>query len=83
MIGRCYNSRFPSYKNYGGRGIGVCDRWRPAMGGSFANFLQDMGVRPPGKTIDRVDNDGNYIPENCKWSTPTEQNRDQRGRRAA
>lgn len=68
---RCSNPKFMCYKNYGGRGITVCDRWQ----NSFANFLADMGDRPKGHSIDRINNDGNYEPSNCKWSTEKEQHR--------
>lgn len=78
MKARCYNPHDPYYHRYGGRGIRVCDRWRE----SFVNFVADMGERPPGKTIDRIDNDGDYSPSNCKWSTPSEQNRVHRARSA-
>lgn len=66
---RCYNQKSISYPSYGGRGITMCDRWR----GSFQAFLDDVGRRPPGTSIDRQDNDGNYEPGNCKWATTEEQ----------
>jgi len=74
---RCCNPDDCHYKDYGGRGIMICGRWI----NSFENFLEDMGKRPQGKTIDRVNNDGNYSPENCRWSTPKEQSRNQRTNR--
>lgn len=69
MIVRCYCETNSSYPRYGGRGIKVCDRWRE----SFQNFFEDMGERPENKTLDRIDNSGNYEPGNCKWSTAQEQ----------
>ena len=69
MLSRCYRPNSNGFHNYGGRGITVCDRWRE----SFANFLADMGERPEGKTLDRINVDGNYEPGNCRWATATEQ----------
>lgn len=69
MKRRCYNKNNTDYLRYGGRGIKVCDRWI----NSFENFYADMGEKPYGCSIDRIDYDGDYTPENCKWSTNIEQ----------
>ena len=70
MIQRCTNPKRYGYKHYGGKGVTVCPRWL-----SFDSFLEDMGVRPEGLTLERKDVSGNYEPSNCKWATATEQAR--------
>lgn len=77
MIRRCYNPDRHNYKYYGGRGIRVCDSWLGKDG--FGQFLEDMGERPKNHTLDRKDNDSDYSPDNCKWSTKSEQASNKRG----
>ena len=74
MINRCTNENKPAYHRYGGRGITVGDRWR----NNFLNFLEDMGERPPDKSIDRINNSKGYFKENCRWTTPKIQARNTR-----
>ena len=81
MLQRCRNENSHAYDFYGGRGIGVCDRWIEGVGEltGFETFVCDMGLRPSGdRSIDRIDNDGDYTPDNCRWATPLEQSRNNR-----
>ena len=76
MRQRCYNPNDMHYKDYGGRGITICERWD-----KFKNFYEDMGEKPNGLEIERMNNNQGYSPENCKWATPKENSRNKRNNR--
>lgn len=71
MLWRCYNKARNDYPRYGGRGVTVCDRWKE----SYDSFLSDMGIKPDGYSLGRINNDGNYEPSNCRWETVLQQAR--------
>lgn len=79
MVQRCCNKNQQSYKGYGGRGITICDEWV----NSFEQFYSDMGARPEGFSLDRIDNDGLYCKSNCRWATREQQQNNQRVRKDA
>ena len=70
MIARCYRKTHHAYHDYGGRGIRVCARWRERGGYGLRNFLRDLGPRPVGMTLDRINPQGHHEPTNCRWTTP-------------
>jgi hypothetical protein len=74
---RCFNRKSPDFQAWGGRGITMCQRWKS----NFSNFLSDMGRKPsPAHSLDRIDNDGDYEPGNCRWATPKQQSNNSRPR---
>ena len=78
MKSRCLYKRGEQYADYGGRGIHICERWLLPKCVGFKNFIDDMGPRPVGKTLDRIDPCGHYEPGNCRWADATTQNHNQR-----
>ena len=78
MHHRCRQPNCPKYHLYGGRGVKVCARWSERNGEGFKNFLRDLGERPAGTTLDRIDPYGDYTPENTQWATPKEQAKNKR-----
>jgi hypothetical protein len=76
MIQRCTNPNSTGYADYGGRGIGICDRWQGEMG--YLNFVADMGPRPKGQTLDRIEGNGHYEPANTRWATAKVQQNNRR-----
>jgi hypothetical protein len=81
MHSRCEYGGHVSYAQYGGRGITVCERWHSSNPDGFDNFVADMGHRPKNKSLDRIDNDKGYSPDNCRWATASEQTLNQRHRK--
>src|SRR5215469_11404771 len=74
MLSRCYRQKDPKYEHYGKRGIKVCERWKE----SFEAFLKDLGPRPPGMMLDRIEVNGHYEPGNCRWATKSQSNKNRR-----